>query len=74
MTIQEFDEKLEHLNLKKTDFVRISNQKKGSVYNWGTTRVIKNAKQTIQIPDWVEPFLDNYEKALKYDQLRKLLM
>ena len=73
MTIEEFDAKLKQLNIKKAEFATIINMNKGSVYNWGTTRIIKNEKQMIQIPDWVEAFFEHYEKSLKYDQIKKLL-
>ena len=73
MTTKEFDEKLEKLNMKKGDFVEVSHTNKGTVYNWGTSRIIKGEKETIAIPDWVEPFLDYYEKARKYEEILRLL-
>ena len=73
MTQEEFDTRLEKLGLKKSDFIEIANQKKGTVYNWGTSRVIGGKKEVIAIPDWVAPFLDFYDKARKYEQIKKLL-
>ena len=73
MTQEEFDTRLEKLGLKKSDFIEIADQKKGTVYNWGTSRVIAGKKEVIAIPDWVAPFLDFYEKARKYEQIKKLL-
>ncbi len=73
MTTKEFEEKLEKLNIKKADFVEIAKVKKGTIYNWGTSRIIKGEKETIAIPDWVEPFLDYYEKARKYEDILRLL-
>jgi hypothetical protein len=73
LTQEEFDIRLEKLALKKSDFIEIANQKKGTVYNWGTSRVIGGIKEVIAIPDWVAPFLDFYEKARKYEQIKKLL-
>lgn len=73
MTPEEFEKKLEELELKKADFAALSNMKKGTVHNWGTSRILNGEKQTIVIPPWVEPFLEYYEKGKKFEQLRELL-
>lgn len=73
MTIKEFDARLQELHLKKTDFMKITCLNKGTVYNWGTSRIIDGKKKTIPIPNWVKPFLEYYEKSKKYDEIRQLL-
>jgi len=73
MTSEEFEAKLLQLNLKKSDFVELAKVKKGTVYNWGTSRIIKEHKEIIAVPEWVEPFLNHYEKSRKYDEILRLL-
>ena len=67
ITKEEFAEKLADLNLSKKDFASLCQVPYPTVLNWG---IMKKEKQ-LGIPIWVEPFLDNYEKATKLDYIMK---
>ena len=73
MSPEEFDKRLKELHLSKSDFAALSNMKKGTVHNWGTSRTMNGKKQLIVIPPWVEPFLNYYENGIKFEQLKELL-
>ena len=63
MTREEFHERLSELNINKQDFSNISRVAYSTVTNWGVLREGK----PMPIPQWVEPFLTYYEKAVKLD-------
>lgn len=67
MTKEDFNNRLKDLGLSLKDFSKISNISYSTINNWGYT--VKG--KTIAIPLWVEPFLEHYEKSLKYDYLAK---
>lgn len=58
-----FQNKLKELGINKQDFSEISKVAYSTVTNWG---VMRDGKPMI-IPNWVEPFLDYYEKAKKLE-------
>ena len=60
MEIGEFEKLLKQANLSKKEFADIAGMNFNSVVNWGT----KNTYAA-----WVEPFLNFYIKAKKYDEL-----
>ncbi|QKJ22309.1 helix-turn-helix domain-containing protein [Poseidonibacter lekithochrous] len=68
MTKFDFNYRLKELGLTLRDFSDISNVSYSTINNWGFE---KDDGKKIAIPVWVEPFLDNYEKAKKYDYLKK---
>lgn len=63
MDRDQFLERLKELGLNKIDFAELSKVPYATVNNWGIVR--KGIPQVI--PNWVEPFLDYYEKAKKLD-------
>ena len=63
MDKEEFLSKLKKLGINKKEFTEISKIPYSTVNNWGT---IVN-KRPLSIPNWVEPFLFYYEKAIKLD-------
>ena len=67
MTKGQFNLKLKNLELSLNEFSRISNISYSTINNWG---FVKDNGKAIAVPDWVEPFLDYYEKAKKYDYLK----
>lgn len=67
MNKEEFIKKLKELNLTIKDFSQISNISYSTISNWGYS----SNEKVIPVPNWVEPFLINYEKARKYDYLSK---
>lgn len=66
MNKAEFNSRLKNLKLSIKDFSKISDTSYSTINNWGFSKDDK----TIPVPSWVGPFLDNYEKAVKYDYLR----
>ncbi len=58
-----FQNRLKELGINKQDFSDISKVPYSTVTNWG---VMREGKPMI-IPNWVEPFLDYYEKAQKLE-------
>ena len=58
-----FQNRLKELGINKQDFSDISKVPYSTVTNWG---VMRDGKPMI-IPNWVEPFLDYYEKAQKLE-------
>lgn len=55
--------KLKQLNINKKEFAFICKVPYSTINNWGT--IVNN--KPLSIPQWVEPFLYYYEKALKLD-------
>lgn len=58
-----FQNRLKELGINKQDFSEISKVPYSTVTNWG---VMREGKPMI-IPNWVEQFLDYYEKAKKLE-------
>ena len=58
-----FQNRLKELGINKQYFSEISKVPYSTVTNWG---VMRDGKPMI-IPNWVEPFLDYYEKAKKLE-------
>ncbi len=63
MNKDKFLSRLKKLNINKMEFANICKVPHPTVNNWGAMR---NGK-AMTIPPWVEPFLQYYEKALKFD-------
>ena len=63
MEKDQFLEKLKQLDLNKKEFANICKVPYSTINNWGTT--INN--KVLNIPPWVEPFLEYYEKAKKLE-------
>ena len=66
MTKEEFCVRLKELNLTQKDFAEIAHVPYSTLNNWGC---MANGK-IIQVPTWVEPFLEYYDKSLRFDILR----
>ncbi|MDD2651638.1 MAG: hypothetical protein PHX44_01140 [Sulfurimonas sp.] len=62
-----FQNRLKELGINKQDFSEISRVPYSTVTNWG---VMRDGKPMI-IPNWVEPFLDYYEKAQKLEYVMR---
>lgn len=65
MEINEFDNSLKELNLSKKDFAILSGLTYNSVVNWN---------QKGKTADWVDSWILNYKKAVKFDKLKKMLV
>jgi hypothetical protein len=63
MTKEAFIYRLKELNISKQDFSEITQVPYPTINNWG---VMRQGKPLV-IPNWVEPFLDYYEKAQKLE-------
>lgn len=63
MTKEEFITRLKELEISKQDFSEICRVSYSTINNWGVMREGK----PLTIPNWVEPFLDYYEKAKKLE-------
>lgn len=63
MEKEQFQARLKKLDLGKQEFSEISRVPYSTVTNWG---VLRDGKP-MPIPNWVEPFLDYYEKAQKLE-------
>lgn len=66
MQLSEFKELLKASGITKKEFADLSNMSYGTVNSWGV-------EGRAEVPDWVKPFLANYEKAKKLDQIKKFL-
>lgn len=64
MTYEEFDKVLKEFRLNKKEFAKLTNMSYTGVTNWN---------QRNQTPAWVDSWLENYEKANKYDFLIRLV-
>lgn len=62
-----FLERLKELDMCKQDFSEISKVPYSTVTNWG---VLRDGKP-MPIPNWVEPFLNYYEKAQKLEYVMR---
>ncbi len=63
MTKDEFTSRLKELNLDKQTFSVECGIPYGTINNWGVMR----DGRPLPVPNWVEPFLNYYEKAKKLD-------
>lgn len=66
MQLSEFKDLLKASGITKKEFADLSNMSYGTVNSWGV-------EGRAEVPDWVKPFLENYEKAKTLDQIRKIL-
>lgn len=66
MQLSEFKELLKASMLTKKEFADLSNMSYGTVNSWGI-------EGRAEVPEWVKPFLENYEKAKKLDHIKQLL-
>lgn len=65
MTYEEFSLRLKELGLSKKDFANLTGLEATSVTNWKAKNEVKSS--------WVKSWLDNYEKALKFDELKAII-
>jgi|GEM_PF-360909 len=63
MDKSKFNERLKELGLSKQEFAQISNVPYQTTLNWGVMRETK----PVAVPNWVEPFLNYYEKAQRLE-------
>ena len=63
MNKDQFHARLKELDLNKQEFAKISNVPYPTIINWGGLRDGK----TMIVPNWVEPFLNYYEKAQRLE-------
>ena len=64
MDIQGFENSLAGLKLSKKDFAKMVGAAYNGVVNWNVRG---------QTPAWVDSWLENYEKARKYEQIKRLI-
>ncbi|MCV3428227.1 XRE family transcriptional regulator [Campylobacter sp. IFREMER_LSEM_CL1904] len=64
MEVGEFEKLLKQAGLTKREFAKLTNMNYNSVVNWGTKNTYAK---------WVEPFLNYYIKAKKFDELTQAL-
>lgn len=60
METNEFEKKLENLNLSKKDFAELTNLPYQTIMNW---------KRSDSVPKWVKSWLENYIKAKDLDRV-----
>lgn len=65
MTRLEFDARIKALNLSRKDFAELAKV--------SYTGISTNWKDNKEVPAWVEPFLNYYEKSLELDKILKVL-
>ncbi len=70
MTKEEFCCRLKELNLTQKEFAEIAHIPYSTLNNWGS---VANGK-IIQVPSWIKPFLEHYDKSIKYDAIREELV
>ncbi len=64
MDIQDFESTLKRLELSKADFAKMVGAVYNGVINWNVRG---------QTPKWVQSWLENYEKARKFDKIKELV-
>ncbi len=67
MTKEQFNKRLKELDISQKDFSDISDTPYSTINNWG----FKVNDKAIPVPKWVGAFLEYFEKARKYDYLKK---
>lgn len=63
MTKKIFIARLKKNHLSLDDFAKLTNIPSGTVYNWN--------RENKTVPNWVESWLDNYEKAKLYELFKE---
>lgn len=66
MTLIEFKDLLKSTGLNKKEFASLVNMSYGTVNAWGV-------EGRAEVPDWVKPFIENYLKAQKLEEIKKML-
>ena len=72
MTKIEFTKKLKNVGLDKNKFAKLSGENYCTVLGWG--RIYKNnkkEKKVLKVPIWIDSWIENYEKAQKYENIVK---
>ena len=64
MTNADFENKLKELGLNKRDFSELCGGSYNNIAGW---------KQKGKTPNWVEGYLEFYDKARKYDEIKAKL-
>ena len=65
MSYDEFSLRLKNLKLSKKEFAEQTGLEATSVTNWKQGNLVKSS--------WVKSWLDNYEKALKFEKIKELV-
>lgn len=65
MSYDEFSLRLKNLKLSKKEFAEQTGLEATSVTNWKQGNLVKSS--------WVKSWLDNYEKAKKFDELKAII-
>ncbi|MDX4069850.1 MULTISPECIES: hypothetical protein [Arcobacteraceae] len=72
MTKIEFTKKLKNVGLNKSKFAKLSGENYYTVLGWGRTyKKEKKEKKVLKVPIWIDSWLENYEKAQKYENIVK---
>lgn len=66
MILSDFKELLKNAGLNKKEFAELTNMSYATVNGWGM-------EGRAEVPEWVEPFIDNYLKAKKLEAIEKIL-
>lgn len=67
MKKEDFTELLKKHGLKKKQFADLSGENYHTVLGWGREYTDNGLTKTIAIPNWIDSWLNNYEKAKKYE-------
>ena len=67
MKKEDFTELLKKHGLKKRQFADLSGENYHTVLGWGREYTNYGLTKTIAIPNWIDSWLTNYEKAKKYE-------
>ena len=68
MKKEDFTELLKKHGLKKRQFADLSGENYHTVLGWGREYTNNGLTKTIAIPNWIDSWLTNYEKAKKYSK------
>ena len=72
MTKIEFTNKLKNIGLNKSKFAKLSGENYSTVLGWGRIyENVKKEKKILKVPIWIDSWIENYEKAQKYDYIVK---
>jgi len=77
MNRSEFTKKVKEAGLTKKEFAAMIGVNYGNVLGWGRKYVKKfdnsaTEQRVVKIPVWIDSWLDNYKKAKKFDELKKI--